>query len=120
MRLLSRWALVLMTSLSLVYLLYNLAIGGVPAFWLNMAYFGAAFLCIGVLFGNLNALAMEPLGHIAGVGAAVVGSISTLISVPLGGFIGFAFDGTVIPLVGGFALLGIAAMALAWWTDRGR
>ena len=44
---------------------------GLFPFWLFMAYFLFVFIFVGLLFGNLNALAMEPLGHIAGVGSAV-------------------------------------------------
>ena len=120
MRIMSSYALVSLTMLSSAYFLYAASVGGVPDLWLNMVYFIAAFLCIGILFGNFNALAMEPLGHIAGVGAAVVGSLSTLVSVPLGTFIGQSFDGTVLPLVGGFALLGSMAIALMYWTELGR
>lgn len=120
MRLLSAIALVNLILLSFAYFLYAMAVGGAPDLWLNMVYFIAAFLCIGFLFGNYNALAMEPLGHIAGVGAAVVGSISTLLSVPLGVFIGQVFDGTVLPLTGGFALLASMALALMTWTELGR
>ena len=120
MRMMSSYALVSLTILSSMYFLYAASVGGVPELWLNMVYFVAAFLCIGILFGNYNALAMEPLGHIAGVGSAVVGSITTLVSVPLGTFIGQAFDGTVLPLVGGFALLGSMAIALMHWTELGR
>ena len=120
MRIMSSYALVSLTMLSSTYFLYAASVGGVPDLWLNMVYFIAAFLCIGILFGNYNALAMEPLGHIAGVGAAVVGSLSTLVSVPLGTFIGQSFDGTVLPLVGGFALLGSMAIALMYWTELGR
>ena len=58
---------------------------GLFPFWLFMAYFMFVFICVGMLFANLNALAMEPLGHVAGIGAAVVASLATLISVPLGG-----------------------------------
>ena len=85
-----------------------------------MAYLMVAFFCIGMLFANFNALAMEPLGHIAGVGAAVVGSLTTLISMTLGAAIGQAYDGTVLPLVAGFALLGLAAIAVMGWAERGR
>ena len=67
------------------------------------------------LFGNLNALAMEPLGRIAGVGAAVIGSLSTLISLLLGTMIGQSYNGTVLPLVGGFAILSIIAFFVVGW-----
>lgn len=84
-----------------------------------MTYFMLSFFCFGVLFGNLNALAMKPLGHIAGVGAAVVGSLSTVISVALGILIGAGYNGTVLPIVGGFAALGIMAMVVVRWAEQG-
>jgi DHA1 family bicyclomycin/chloramphenicol resistance-like MFS transporter len=70
----------------------------------------ATVFCTGILFGNLNSLAMEPLGHIAGMGAAIVGSVSTFISVPFGVYIGLSYNGTVVPLVIGFAVFGALAM----------
>lgn len=88
-----------------------------PAF---LAWLVATFFCVGMLFGNLNALAMEPLGHMAGLGAALVGSISTVIAVGLGWFIGHLFDGGAMFLVVGFLCLGLAAMAVMVWTERGR
>ncbi len=91
---------------------------GVPPFTVFMAGFLAAFFCIGLLFGNLNALAMQPLGHIAGIGASVVGALSTVISVPIGSLIAHRFDGTVLPVVGGFALFGGACWATIMWANR--
>lgn len=120
MRLLSSYALVSLCVLSVMFFLYAINVDGTPDLWISMAYFIAAFLCFGLLFGNLNALAMEPLGHIAGIGAAVIGSLSTLVSAFLGAMIGYMFDGTVLPLVVSFALLGAMAMALMNWTERGR
>lgn len=120
MRLLSSYALIMFSVTSATFFLYATYVGGTPALWINMTYFIIAFLCFGLLFGNLNALAMEPLGHIAGIGAAVIGSLATLISTPLGALIGMMFDGTVLPLVGGFTVLGIVAIALMHWTERGR
>jgi DHA1 family bicyclomycin/chloramphenicol resistance-like MFS transporter len=80
----------------------------------------AAFFCVGILFGNFNALAMDPLGHIAGVAASVIGSLTTFISLFLGAAIGLAYNGTVLPLVGGFAALGIASIAVMRFVERGR
>ncbi|MBT4038973.1 MAG: multidrug effflux MFS transporter [Rhodospirillales bacterium] len=119
MRLLSSHALRCLTAMSVAYFAYAFFVDMTPALELNMAYFVAAFLCTGILFGNVSAIAMEPLGHIAGVGAAVVGSLSTLLSVMLGGLIGQAFDGTVLPLVGGFTVLGLLAMAIMHWAELG-
>ncbi len=95
------------------------AFSGLPPFWLFMAYLLAVFLCIGLLFGNLNALAMEPLGHIAGVGAAVVASLATFISVPLGALVGQSFDGTIHAQVGAFAVFGAATFAAMRWAEGG-
>jgi len=50
----------------------------------------------------------------------VVGSLTTVVSLLLGTWIGQAYDGTVLPLVGGFALLGLAALLVMHWTERGR
>jgi DHA1 family bicyclomycin/chloramphenicol resistance-like MFS transporter len=120
MRLLSGWALLLLTGLSAVFWLVAYGFAGHPPLWSLMIYCMIAFFCIGMLFGNLNALAMEPLGHIAGVGAAVVGSLSTFIALPLGVWVGHSYNGTVLPLVSGFALLGAAAAILARWIERGK
>jgi DHA1 family bicyclomycin/chloramphenicol resistance-like MFS transporter len=119
-RLLSGVAVVGLGALSVGFFAIALATGGHPPLWALMAYFGAAFFCLGILFGNFNALAMEPLGHIAGVAASVVGSLTTFISLLLGTLIGRSYDGTVLPLVGGFAILALAAMAVMCWAERGR
>jgi DHA1 family bicyclomycin/chloramphenicol resistance-like MFS transporter len=85
-----------------------------------MPYLATAFFCFGLVFGNFNALAMEPLGHIAGVAAAVVGTITSIMSLTLGTLIGQSYDGTVLPLVAGFALLGLGSLAVMRWAERGR
>ena len=123
MRLGMRWltwrAMIGITVLSLVFLLPVHQAGGVPPFWLFMAWLIAVFFFLGIVFGNLNALAMEPLGHMAGLGAALIGSLSTFISLPLGWAVGNGFDGGVMSLVLGFALLGLASMGAALWAERG-
>ena len=117
MRPLSRIAIRLLIVLSVVYAMAVYAMGESSPLWVLMAFFMAAFFCIGILFGNLNAIAMQPLGHIAGVGAAVVGSLSTLIAVPLAIVVGRSYNGTALPLVGGFAVLSIAAAVIMRWAD---
>ncbi len=92
---------------------------GLPPFGLFLGYMLVAFFCIGLLFGNLNALAMKPLGHIAGVGAAVVASLSTFIAVPAGALVGHRFDGTVYPLIAAFAVFGAGTLAAMRWAESG-
>ena len=118
MRLLTQSALVALVLLSGLFFAAFHALDGQPSIALFMIWQLAAFFCVGLLFGNLNALAMEPLGKMAGLGAALVGSISTFISLPFGWLIGRMYDGTVLPLVGGFCALGLAALIAACWTER--
>ncbi len=117
MRSLSRWALLGLSALSLLFLLTAFSMAGNPPLWLLMSYLLAAFFAVGILFGNLNAQAMEPLGHIAGVGSAVVGAFSTLISAILGAAIGQSYNGTVLPLVIGFALFALISLATMRWVE---
>ena len=58
---------------------------------------------------------MQPLGHVAGLGAAVVGSLSTAIALLLGGLIGQLYNGTILPLVAGFALLSFLSLPVMRW-----
>jgi MFS transporter, DHA1 family, multidrug resistance protein len=110
-------------SLFFVFGLAILALGialltaGQPPLWMLVAYLMMTFFGIGILFGNLNALAMEPLGHLAGTGAAVVGSLSTLISMVLGTMIGRSYDGTILPLVASIAILTGLSIFVVRWTE---
>ncbi len=117
MRRLSRAATVSITLVSVVAWVVALAFDGLPPFWLFMAYMLVAFFCIGLYFGNFNALAMRPLGHIAGVGAAVVASLTTFIGVPLGALVGQSFNGTMYALIGAFAVAGAATLVATWWAE---
>ena len=118
MRMLSTWSVLALVTLSIAFSLFAFIVGGQPSLAFFMVYLMASFFCVGILFGNLNALAMEPLGHIAGVGAAVVGSLSTFIAVPIGTVIGQGYNGTVLPLVGGFAILSLLSMLVMRWAER--
>lgn len=120
MRRLSMIAVLVLSGVSLGFLGVAATVAGHPPLWSLMAYLAAAFFCFGILFGNFNALALEQLGHIAGMAAAVVGTLTTLLSLVLGSLIGQAFDGTVLPLVGGFSLLGCLSTLVIRWAERGR
>ena len=115
MRFLVSWSLIMIFALSLIALLIALLAAGQPPLWLFMTYLMLAFFCVGILFGNQNSLAMEPLGSMAGIGAAIVGSLSTLISMPLGTIIGQSYNGTILPLIVGMAVLaGLAILVVRW------
>ncbi len=111
-------SLLSVTSLSVLFFGIAYALSGNPPLWLFMAYILITFFSVGILFGNLNALAMAPMGHIAGTAAAVVGSLSTFLSLVLGTAVGQAYNGTILPLVGGFALFGLASLVVVYWIER--
>jgi len=119
MKPLVRWALLAIAGLSGAYLVPSHLSGGQPPLWSLVAYLLAVFLCQGTLYGNMTALAMEPLGHVAGVGAALVGALSLLISIVGGTVIGRTYQGTILPLVVGFGGLAILALAVMLWTEAG-
>ncbi|NNG02507.1 MAG: multidrug effflux MFS transporter [Inquilinus sp.] len=120
MRALSWAALLAKCGLALGFLAIAWGLDGEPPLWALMAYLLATFFCLGLLFGNFNALAMEPMGHIAGVAAAVIGSLTTFLSLALGTAIGQSYDGTILPLVAGFTALGAAATLVMHWVEKGR
>ncbi len=78
--------------------------------WMFLAYAAILFFCFGLVFGNLNALAMEPMGHIAGIASAITGAVSSVMSLTIGAVIGQLYNGTLIPMVGGFVVLGMMAI----------
>ncbi|WP_103333492.1 multidrug effflux MFS transporter [Pseudotabrizicola formosa] len=71
------------------------------------------FFMVGMTIGNLNALALEPVGHIAGMAASVTGALSTVCSVILAAPVGLAFNGTPLPLMIGVMLFTGLAYAVA-------
>jgi DHA1 family bicyclomycin/chloramphenicol resistance-like MFS transporter len=115
---LAKRAAISFSVLSCGFLVVAWQTAGHPPLLALMAFFLLAFLSLGLLFGNLNALAMEPLGHVAGIGASVVGSLSTLIAIPLGGYIGHAYDNSVLPLIMGFSVFGVIATGLIFVKDN--
>jgi DHA1 family bicyclomycin/chloramphenicol resistance-like MFS transporter len=79
-----------------------------------------SFFAIGFMGANTSALAMEPLGHIAGAAAAANGFAATTVAAFLGGMIARQYDGTTTPIVAGFAILGFLSFLVALLTERGR
>ena len=77
-----------------------------------MMYLSISFFFFGLLFGNLNSLAVQPLGHIAGVANSVISSIQTLISVFIGGVIGYLYNESAIPLTVGFFVCALLSIVL--------
>lgn len=107
-------------ALSAFFLAVACATSGQPPLWSTMLFLLAAFFCIGILFGNLNALALEPFGHVAGMAAGVVGSVMWFVAMALATLVGQSFDGTVVPLAAGFTILSVASVVTLRWAGEGR
>ena len=117
MHALANQALWVLMLLSWLFLLIVWLSGGHPPLWLFMVVCLTLFFCIGVLFGNLNSIAMEPLGHVAGTGAGAVGSFSTVLAVVLGFLIGRGYDESLFPMAIGFVCLTMISVLLTKWAD---
>jgi len=106
MRRLVNVALIAFFGISLLYVVLFLNSPN-PSIYVLLSFFGMQFFAIGFLFGNLRSLAMEPVGHIAGIAAAITGFISTIMAVPISAVIGNYVVGTALPLFIGFSVFGI-------------
>lgn len=89
-----------------------------PSIEVLMIFFGLQFFAIGFLFGNLRALAMQPMGHIAGMAAAITGFISTIMALPISTFIGTYIENKVWPIFLGFTLCGALSLLILRGIDQ--
>ncbi|MBG6129533.1 DHA1 family bicyclomycin/chloramphenicol resistance-like MFS transporter [Aquimarina sp. EL_43] len=96
-------------SLLYIVLFYN---SSNPSVGILLLFFGMQFFAIGFLFGNLRALAMQPIGHIAGIGAAITGFVSTIMAVPISTYIGRFVLGTTLPLFIGFLVCALLSIVI--------
>ncbi|OSQ49488.1 multidrug effflux MFS transporter [Thalassospira alkalitolerans] len=117
---LSQGGLVVMAISSLINLCIAWAFDGAPPLPVFGVGLTITLFCFSMTMPNFNSLAMEPVGRIAGTASSVIGVYSTLIGVVAGGIIGQQFNGTVIPLVGGYLVLAILAIAIIGITERGK
>jgi DHA1 family bicyclomycin/chloramphenicol resistance-like MFS transporter len=75
---------------------------------------------VGLVVPNFGAMAMEPLGHIAGTASSVQGFVTTVGGALAGFVIGQQFDGSVVPMTLGFVVFGSAALLIVLLTEKGR
>ncbi|MCB1807107.1 MAG: MFS transporter, partial [Candidatus Competibacteraceae bacterium] len=113
-------ALVGLIFLSCLLLLVGLLTEGVPPFSIFMPVFFLIFFCMGILFGNINAMAMQWLGRIAGLGASLIASVSSLIAVAVSVSVGKFYNGTVFPLAIGYLVCAALALLLVISANKSR
>lgn len=109
MRKLSRLALIAFCAIAILYtlLFWN---SPNPSIFVLVGFLSAQFFCLGFMWGNYRSIAMEPIGHIAGIGAAINGFISTLLAIPIATFIGDFVQDSVWPLFAGLAVCGLFSL----------
>ncbi|WP_282089218.1 MFS transporter [Aquimarina algiphila] len=86
--------------------------------WVFILFMFLLLFSYGILVGNLTSLAMIPFGHIAGIGSSIIGSISTLVAVPLSIIVGAYYDGTTSILVFSFFTIGIISILIYRFIDN--
>ena len=107
------YAAILALTLMVLTLNWTGAMPAALAFPAHLLWSIGLFAMMGLSMGNLNALAMEPVGHIAGLASSVISAIATVGSVILAVPVGQAFDGTAVPLMAGVAVFtGLALVAM--------
>ena len=115
MRKLCRFALKGVNIFALIYVGLLYAYDGLPPIALTVSVMFIGFFFVGILFGNLNAMAMQPLGDMAGLGAAIIGSFSSLFSVPIALFVDSFLSGTLMPIGLGFLVFfGLAYVSVRY------
>lgn len=120
MRRLSHGALVAFIVLSSLHLAIALASDGVPPFPIFMAMTIATLCMFGFIGTNFNALAMDPLGHVAGTASSVLGFMQTFGGGVLGAAIAYLYDGSVVPLIAGYVGLSLGALGFVLLAEKGR
>lgn len=112
MRLLIRVTLLVQVFLSGIFALMMLTdmMPDAAYFPMFIIWMTSVFFMAGMTMGNLNAIALEPMGHIAGMASSVTSAISTICAVAIAVPIGLTFDGTPLPLM--IAVFCCAVLAL--------
>jgi MFS transporter, DHA1 family, multidrug resistance protein len=104
---------------ALAALLSLVTAAGLATFWVFLALLALTFSLFGLIASNFNALAMEPMGRIAGSASALYGAVTASGGALLGALIARAFDGTPLPFAIGLFLAGTATVLTVFVTERG-
>ncbi len=118
MRLISHGAMLAFIAISALHL--TVALFGEERLWTFVALQAASMAAFALCVSNFGAMAMEPVGAVAGVGASLQGFISTATAGLLATAIGREFNGTTVPLAGGAVCAGLLALMFVLIAERGR
>ena len=105
-----------LTGVSVAHLILASTVG--EGLWAFVAMQAMTMIFFGMIGANAGALAMEPLGHVAGTASSLQGVITSVGGAVIGFLIGQQFDGSIIPFLIGFSACGLGALATAVWANR--
>ncbi|KAA8609053.1 multidrug MFS transporter [Salipiger aestuarii] len=111
----------LAANVVIVALALTAFIVGVPGGWgfaVFLVWQWSVFFQMGLTIGNVNAIAMEPVGHIAGLAASLIGAVATVIAVIIAAPVGLLFNGTPVPLAAGVLVEAVLALLAMRWLLR--
>ncbi len=120
MRYVSHCALIAFLVVAAIIAVLGVYYAGRPPFWALWGGLWLQFFFFGLIVSNFSALAIEPLGHVAGTASSVMGSYTTLSGALFGTLVGQLFDMTTLPLNLGFVAFASAALMIVLLTERGK
>lgn len=115
---LTRWTMRVYVVASAVFMALMLADGGRPPLAVFVGGMAVMLAIHALAIPNLNSRALEPMGSVAGMAAAIVGTVSTLVGATLGAMLDARFDGTVAPFAVALFAAAVVAMFILRWSER--
>jgi DHA1 family bicyclomycin/chloramphenicol resistance-like MFS transporter len=117
-RLISQSAVFGLIALSLIHLaVIRAGLESLPSY---LVFQALSMTCIGLCGSNFGAMAMEPVGHIAGTASSVQGFITSVGAVLVGSAIGQSYNGTTYPLAIGYLCIGLAVLGVVYVVEGGK
>lgn len=117
-RAISQAALIALIALSVLHVCVDLA--ELETLWTYVPFQALSMTCIGLCGSNFGAMAMQPVGHIAGTASSIQGFITAIGAVLVASAIGQAYDGTTLPLALGYLGIGLTAFAIVLVVEQGK
>jgi DHA1 family bicyclomycin/chloramphenicol resistance-like MFS transporter len=118
MRLISHSALLVFIGVAALHLL--VAALGRDGMWTFVALQGVTMAAFSLAASNFGAMAMEPVGSVAGIGASLQGFISTGAAALVAALIGRSYHGSIVPIPRGALCCGLIALVCVLAAERGR
>jgi MFS transporter, DHA1 family, multidrug resistance protein len=115
-RMISQAGLFALIMLSLAHVAIDWA--GLETLWVYIGFQALSMTCIGLCGSNFGAMAMQPVGHIAGTASSIQGFIVSVGAVLVGSAIGQAYDGSTLPLAIGYLAIGAVALGIVYVVEE--